>query len=241
MDARRLRGHEVRRALGRALAALAAVAALGPVASASAAERIVAIPQSTYATQNVAIDQGEPLTFLNLDALGHDVTARGKAANGDPLFSTPIIGTGQEVPVTGADSLSPGDYAFFCTIHPQMEGTLKVGGGGGGSGDPAVEIEVLDKKISEVRKSGALRVSMDVDRGAKMKVTASVKVGGDNARLGKASHDFPEAGSHTMQVPLSSAGRKALKGADSAKVTVTGKAEDAAGNTGSASASAKLR
>jgi plastocyanin len=228
----------VRRAL---FAAALVMGALAPATTAAAAERIVAIPQSTYATQNVAIDQGEPLSFLNLDALNHDVTARGKGGNGEPLFSTPLIGPGQEAPVTGSDSLSPGEYAFFCSIHPQMEGTLTVGGGGGGGGGPSVELKVLDKKLSEVRKAGALRVSMNVDRPASMKVAASVKAGGESAKLGQASHDFPEAGSHTMEIKLSGAGKSALRGADSAKVSVTGKAEDASGNTGSARAGAKLR
>lgn len=221
---------------------LALIASAAP-ASASAAERVVAIPQSTYATQSVAIDQGEPLTFLNLDLLGHDVVARGKDAGGDPLFSTPIIGTGQEVPVEGSDSLSPGDYAFFCSVHPQMEGTLKVGGGGGGGGGdgPNVELKVLDKKVSAVRKAGALRVSMNVDRPASTNVSATVKAGGEKAKLGKASREFPEAGSHTMELKLSGKGKSALRGAGSAKVTVTGKAEDDSGDKGSAKASAKLR
>jgi plastocyanin len=233
---------------GRAAVALAALAGAlllaGPAAGAFGAERVVAIPQSTYATTSVAIDQGEPLTFLNLDALNHDVTARGKDASGNPLFSTPLIGPGQEVPVDGADSLSPGTYAFFCTVHPNMEGTLSVGGGGGGSGggkDPSVSVDVLDSKISEVRKAGVLRVEVDVDRAAKMALSASAKVDGDSAKLGKASHDFPEEGSHLMEVKLSKSGKSALRGADKVKVTVRATAEDASGNTGKGRDSANLR
>ena len=227
-----------------AVAAVAGALALaGPVASAGAAERIVAIPQSQYATSDVAIDQGEPLTFLNLDVLNHDVTARGKDGAGNPLFTTPLIGPGQEVPVEGADSLSPGSYAFFCSVHPNMEGTLEVGGGGGDAGGkgPEIELDVLDRKVAEVRKAGVLRVEMTVDEPAKMSLAASAKVGKDSAKLGKASHDFPEAGSHVMEVKLSKAGKSALKGADKAKVSVTAKAEDSAGNSSSEKASETLR
>jgi plastocyanin len=215
------------------------------VTAASAAERIVAIPQSAYASTSVSIDQGEPLTFLNLDVLNHDVTARGKGQGGDPLFTTPLIGPGQEVPVEGADSLSPGSYAFFCSVHPNMEGTLNVGGGGSagdGDGDgPGIELDVLDSKVSEVRKSGVLRIDMAVDVPASMTVAASAKVGKKKVKLGRASHDFPEAGSHLMEVKLPKAAKSALKGADAAKVSVRAQAEDAAGNRSTARAGEKLR
>ena len=211
-------------------------------AAASAAERIVAIPQSTYATENVAIDQGEPLSFLNLDALNHDVTARGKDSSGQPLFSTPLIGTGQEVPVTGTDSLGPGNYEFFCTIHANMTGTLTIGGGGSGgsSGDakgPQLDVQVLDKKVSEVRKAGLVRVQVTTNEGASMNVTVKQK----KTRLGKTSHDFPESGSHLMEVKLSKSGKSALADADKAKLEVSVKAEDAAGNSSSEKTKATLK
>lgn len=229
------------RRLGVALAAAGALLALGVPAGASAAERITAAPQSTYATPNVSIEQGESLSFLNLDVMNHDVTAADKEG-GEPLFSTPLIGPGQEVPVAGAEDLGPGSYRFVCSVHPNMEGNLTVaGGGGGGKGGPEIELDVLDSKVSEVRKSGILRVSMKVDQPASMTVSAKAKVGKDSVRLGKASHDFPEGGSHLMEVELSKAGKAALKGADKAKVSVTATAEDSAGNSSTERAGGTLR
>ena len=222
---------------------VAGLALSAPIATAAAAERIVAIPQSTYATESVAIDQGEPLTFLNLDVQNHDVTARGKGADGNPLFSTPLIGAGQEVPVSGTDTLGPGSYAFYCTIHANMEGTLTVGGGGGGDDGkgPKLELDVLDKKLNEVRKAGELRVEMTVDEPASMKLTAAATVNGESTTLGKAKHDFPESGSHLMEIKLRKAGKSALRGAKKAKVDVSAKAEDAAGNKSTAKTRATLR
>jgi plastocyanin len=229
---------------GRAgLAALAfvALALLGPTATASGAERIVAIPQSTYATSNVAIDQGEPLTFLNLDALSHDVTARGKGPDGKPLFSTPLIGTGQEVPVEGADALTPGNYAFYCTIHPNMEGTLSVGGGGGGGAASGLEVRIVDSKLSQVRRDGALTVELTHDRSAEVTLSARTKVGGEAARLGRRKQEFEGSGSHPVEIPLSKGGRKALRGEDKAKVAVSARAEGSGGERDSAKARATLR
>jgi plastocyanin len=217
----------VRRAGAIALA-VAALSLLIP-ASASAAERIVAIPQSQYATQNVAIDQGEPLSFLNLDVLSHDVTARGKGANGQPLFSTPLIGTGQEVPVERTDTLGPGEYAFYCTIHPNMEGTLTVGGGGsggGGGGSSGLSVRILDSKLSEVRKEGALSVEVTHERSATITLSATTKSGGDRVALGRTKQDFEGSASHPVEIRLSRGGKKALRGEDSVKVAVSARAGD---------------
>jgi len=237
-------GRSARRACA-AVAGALVVAACGPAAIAGAAERVVAVPQSQYATTNVAIDQGEPLTFLNLDAINHDVTARGKNAAGAPLFSSPLIGFGQEVPVTGADTLSPGSYAFVCSIHSNMDGTLTVGGGGSGGGDdgegPAIEVQVLDSKLSDVRKAGILRVAVTVDEASSMAVSASAKIDGEKAKLGKASHDFDQTGSHVMEIKLSKSGKSALRGEDKVKVRISAKAEDTAGNKSSAKDKATLR
>jgi len=225
----------VRRRLGSALAVAAGLLALSGPATASAAERITAVPQSNYATQDVAIDEGEALTFLNLDALNHDVTASDEDGKGNPLFSTPLIGPGQEVPVEGAESLAPGSYGFICSVHPNMAGKLEVAGGAAENGKgPKIELDVLDSKVPEVRKAGVLRVEMTVDEPAAMTLSASAKVGKDSAKLGKASHDFPEGGSHVMEVKLSKGAKSALKGADKAKVKVSAEAEDSAGNRSTA-------
>lgn len=227
------------RRAGVAALAVAPLSLLGP-ASASGAERIVAIPQSQYATQNVAIDQGEPLSFLNLDVLSHDVTARGKGANGQPLFSTPLIGTGQEVPVEGTDTLGPGEYAFFCTIHPNMEGTLTVGGGGsgGGGGGSGLSVRILDTKLSEVRKEGSLSVEVTHERSATITLSATTKSDGDRVALGRTKQDFEGSASHSLDIRLSKPGRKALRGESSVPVAVAARAD---GGGDSAKDRAKLK
>jgi hypothetical protein len=189
----------------------------------------------------VAIDQGEPLTFLNLDVLQHDVTARGKGQNGQALFSTPLIGFGEEVPVEGSDSLSPGDYAFFCSIHPNMEGTLTVGGGGsggGGGGGSGLSVRILDKRLAAVRKEKALSVELTHDSSAKFTLSATTKSGGDRVALGRTKQEFEGSASHPVEIPLSKGGKKALRGEDSAKVAVSARAD---GEKGSAKDRATLK
>lgn len=98
----------------------------GPSAGGSAT--VVAGPGAyvtTYATPVIAIPRGGSLSFANADIPQHDVTAVTKR-NGKPIFNSKLIGLGEVTPVNGVDKLASGNYAFYCTIHPGMTGTLAV-------------------------------------------------------------------------------------------------------------------
>src|SRR3954467_9576859 len=89
-----------------------------------------------YDTKVVVITQGMPLAFINLDELAHTVTAVAKDANGLPLFSGNAL-PGKTSTVVGADKLAPGTYTFYCSFHPNMQGTLIVEGDGSKGRKPA--------------------------------------------------------------------------------------------------------
>ncbi|HET6817327.1 MAG TPA: multicopper oxidase domain-containing protein [Mycobacteriales bacterium] len=84
-----------------------------------------------YYSKVVVITQGMPLTFVNLDELAHTVTSVAKDANGSPLFNGNAL-PGTTSTIAGADKLAPGTYSFYCSFHPNMQGTLIVEGSGGG-------------------------------------------------------------------------------------------------------------
>jgi outer membrane protein assembly factor BamB len=82
---------------------------------------------TTYATPVMTVAKGDPLSFVNLDAPQHDVTADDKAPDGKPLFYSRLGGIGEVVPIEGLDRVQPGkSYGFFCSLHPGMRGTLFV-------------------------------------------------------------------------------------------------------------------
>ena len=133
-----------------ALAALAAVSyAVAPLASATPQRpgmvlgnvptnptpltgAVVAGPGgavSGFYTKVVVITQGMPLAFVNLDELAHTVTSVAKDAGGAPLFNGNAL-PGTTSTVAGADKLAPGNYSFYCSFHPNMQGTLIVEGSG---------------------------------------------------------------------------------------------------------------
>src|SRR5688572_24512355 len=104
----------------------AAVLVLMLVLAAPAAGAIVAAPSSQYLTPSATIDQGEALTFYNFDLAGHDVTSVTNGPGARPLFASPTIGLFESAAVEGVQYLTTGSYAFICSVHPFMAGSLTV-------------------------------------------------------------------------------------------------------------------
>lgn len=77
---------------------------------------------TNYATPAAVVAQGGSIEYTNGDLAKHDVVSV------DGLFGTPLIGTGERAMVAGVDALTPGTYAFYCTLHPNMRGTISVTG-----------------------------------------------------------------------------------------------------------------
>ena len=115
-----------------ATAALAVPAGAQPLPT--GAVQVLAGPQAPatgYLTQQVFSTAGSVVTFTNLDQTSHDVTSRatktvivkGKKRQ-RPLFTGGANGGGSAALSTA--SLKPGTYAFYCSLHPGMTGTLTV-------------------------------------------------------------------------------------------------------------------
>jgi plastocyanin len=126
-----------------AIAALALVLALPTAASAGVAAAGPGGFAAGFATPVVVIEKGEGITFYNGDVPQHDFVAtdafvprrqakRTKWCSGFrrgrcPLFWSPKIGAGQSTAVLGLQRVKPGkQYGFFCSLHPNMKGTLVV-------------------------------------------------------------------------------------------------------------------
>lgn len=77
---------------------------------------------------SIAVSAG-PVTYVNLDPLGfggHDVTSVAKKA-GVPLFKSATVDGGETATVEGLENAEQGVvYEFFCSIHPNMKGSLVV-------------------------------------------------------------------------------------------------------------------
>ncbi len=102
-------------ALG-AIGGLIAVA-IAVASPAMAATIEVKIDNFTFNPQQVTVKAGDTVTWVNHDDIPHTVTSktlvfRSKAMDTDDKFSFTFA--------------TPGSFAYFCSLHPHMTGTIVV-------------------------------------------------------------------------------------------------------------------
>ncbi|HET9457529.1 MAG TPA: cupredoxin family copper-binding protein [Candidatus Limnocylindrales bacterium] len=123
------------------------ILAAGP---AVAADQAVTIADFAFSPQTVTITVGDTVTWTNSDAVVHTATAT------DGSWDTGDLGQGQ----SGAIIFSTaGTFAYLCTPHPTMTGTVVVqaaaAGGGGGGGAPTTPPTDAGGIAAEATEAGA--------------------------------------------------------------------------------------
>ena len=78
----------------------------------------VRIEDYAFSPANIVVDVGTTVTWTNYDSVGHTVTSD----DGDELAS-PLLGRNETYSHTFDE---PGEYAYHCTPHPNMEGLVTV-------------------------------------------------------------------------------------------------------------------
>jgi plastocyanin len=115
----------------RALARASAQGDTEPVADVHAAgSQGVTIKDFKYAPASISVSVGDSITWTNQDIAPHTATAS------DGSFDTGSLSKGKSGTVTLSKA---GTFAYICSIHPSMKGTVTVaaasGASGGGTGD----------------------------------------------------------------------------------------------------------
>jgi len=80
-----------------------------------------------YVPDTLTVTKGDVITVTNDDTVPHTVTSGEgpQDPNAAKLFDTSIIMAGDTAQIDTA-SLEAGDYAYYCTVHPFMTGTITV-------------------------------------------------------------------------------------------------------------------
>jgi plastocyanin len=205
---------------------------------------------NTYATTDATIDQGQNVTFQNSDRTAlHDVTADQNGSDGKALFASETIEGGKSAPVKGVEFLTTGDYAFHCSVHPFMTGTLHVTANGtpkprtpdnpapnpADTDPPDATVRILDTRISGVLEHRGLRIRVKTSEPARFKLTAT------SGKTRVAVGTITSKGSRTAKLDLTKSGKKLLFRASTVKLKLTAKVNDAADNKSAASATKTLR
>jgi plastocyanin len=113
-------GRRLTLALATALAlagSATAVAVLSVPAAAQTAGPTVRIANFTFGPQALTVAAGSTVTWINADDTAHTVVAVGGA------FRSKALDTDDRFSFTFA---KPGEYAYFCSLHPHMTGKVVV-------------------------------------------------------------------------------------------------------------------
>lgn len=80
-----------------------------------------------YTPDSLPVSKGDVITVTNDDAQPHTVTSGSgpQDPNSAKLFDTGILMTGDSGDVDTA-ALEPGEYQYYCTVHPFMKGLITV-------------------------------------------------------------------------------------------------------------------
>jgi plastocyanin len=89
-----------------------------PVSEPAPAAAAITIEDFDFSGQT-AVAVGTAIAVTNLDGSTHTLTSD------DGLFDTSRLGQNGSASIAAPDT--PGEYGFFCQIHPSMRGTLVVG------------------------------------------------------------------------------------------------------------------
>jgi len=89
------------------------------VGGASVNSTTVIIDGFAYNPPVLTVPRGTTVTWINKYAVPHRVSSVGASPN----FSSPSLSTGTSFTWTFPDA---GSYAYYCTIHPTMQGTIVV-------------------------------------------------------------------------------------------------------------------
>ena len=81
-----------------------------------------------YDPAELSVKKGNIIKGENADTVPHTVTngAGPDDPNSAKIFDTSLI-MGGEAGIIETEGVDAGEYAFYCTVHPYMTGTLKVG------------------------------------------------------------------------------------------------------------------
>jgi plastocyanin len=245
-----------------------AVFALAAPATARADEEIRAATVWRFEALTYTIDQGEPLSFLNVDAASpgpHNVTASDAGADGKPLFASKTVAHGEGSPVEGARQLKTGSYDFICTVHPFMQATLMVTASGTPApppGQPApspapqpapsqppadaqaprLKAAIAAGSLRTLTRTRRLKVTVISDERAALKLRLTARIGSRTVSVATAAGDSAAAGdTATFVLKPSKAALKALRGRRTANLTLAVEARDGAGNVGTTLARRTLR
>ena len=105
----------------------------------------------------MSLEHGAVIKLVNKDTMAHSVTSVAVDKKGDPLFDV-AVAAGRTGTLVVPATLAAGKYPFYCSFHPNMQGTLVVTGKGGDAPEPPKFQQAL--RIPEVLTGSNISIHM---------------------------------------------------------------------------------
>src|SRR5262245_19708931 len=87
-------------------------------ASSGAGQNKIEIKDFAFNPQTITVKSGDKITWINRDEEPHTVVSAEKQ-----FKKSSALDTDQEFTITAG---APGTYAYYCSVHPKMTGTIVV-------------------------------------------------------------------------------------------------------------------
>jgi predicted secreted protein with PEFG-CTERM motif len=114
-----------------------------------------------YIPSTVTIDVGGEVTWSNDDTAAHTVTSGTIESGPDKIFDSSLFMAGTTFEHK-FDGVEPGDYPYFCMVHPWMVGTVIVQAAGAEDGDDMEGELMVDITTSKAAKGEIMTVSVKI-------------------------------------------------------------------------------
>ena len=132
--------------------------------------------QECFIPHTVTIDVGGEVTWNNSDTAAHTATS-GTAADGpDGVFDSSLVMAGSSFSFK-FDGVEPGEYPYFCMVHPWMEGIVVV------QEAAAEEEEVHEEEMEEMEMEGAPTATGMLSDGTEVEIWATAPAAGERMEI----------------------------------------------------------
>ncbi len=78
-----------------------------------------------YVPTDLSVKKGETVTVVNNDNAPHTATSGNGPDDAGQVFDTSLLMAGESETID-TSTMEPGEYPYFCTVHPFQKGTLTV-------------------------------------------------------------------------------------------------------------------
>ena len=132
---------------------------------------------SCYLPSEVTVDTGSQVTWSNDDTAAHTVTSGSATGGPDGIFDSGLFTAGAKFSYTFEE---PGDYNYFCMVHPWMMGIIIVQGENIENNN-SITITNIDSPMTPIKQGDSFPMTVIIDNQFSEPVSVTIRfdVGND--------------------------------------------------------------